>query len=102
VPDGRRNHVGTPTVLAGHARLAVHAASGIPADPDPLAQLQSLGVFAQGDESADRLMPRYDRIAGQAPVVLDDGKVGMVQAAIIDRDLHLFRTEGTGIVTETR
>ena len=34
-----------------------------------------------------------ERVMRVAPIVVDDGKVGVADAAIVDRDFHLFVAE---------
>jgi hypothetical protein len=93
VPDYCRHHLRTKIVVARDALMAVHTAIGVPADSDPLADSQSLGVLAYGDDPTDCLMSRYDRVLGQTPLVVDDRKVGVAKAAVFDGDFHFLRPD---------
>lgn len=98
VPDYCRHDLRTKIVVAPDALMAVHTAIGVPADPDPLADSQSLGVLAYGDDSTDCLLSRYDWVLGQTPVVVDDLKVGVAKAAVFDGDFHFLRPERAGVI----
>ena len=77
-------------LIASHALMAIHAARAGPANAGTLADPQSLDLITDVGNQADRLMARYDRILGESPIIVKDGKIGMAEAAEFDRDLHLF------------
>ncbi len=83
-------------IVAGQALVAVHAATGIPADPYPLPDLQSLDIITGNGHSPHHFVAGYERILGQAPVVVEDRQIRMAKTAIFDNDLNLLSTEGTG------
>jgi hypothetical protein len=94
--DHGRHRFQAEIVIAGHALVAVHAAIGVPAHADTLPDLQSLDVLADGDDSAYRFVPRYDRVLGQTLIVVDSRKIGMAKATVFDGDFYFFRPKRAG------
>src|SRR6185369_12612553 len=52
---------------------------------------------ADGDDAPDDFMAEHCRVLGITPVVVEDGQVGVAQAAVLDLDLDLFGAERTEI-----
>jgi hypothetical protein len=85
--------VGTEVVVAAQAVGAAHAAAGKPPQPDAVSDFDFLDVIPRRHDAAGNFMAGDERVLRVAPIVVDDGKVGVADAAIVDRDFHLFVAE---------
>src|SRR5271165_7406749 len=90
VADDRRLRLRAHVLISRHALLAVHATAGRPADAHTLADFKALGRRSDRDHSADDFVPQHRRVLRKAPVIVQDRKIGMTQAAILDLHLHVF------------
>src|SRR5690606_27339349 len=70
----------------------------VPADADPLAELEAAYAVADANDAADHFMAGNERIARVAPFVVDHRLVGVADAAVLHRYFHFFGTERAGIV----
>lgn len=77
VPDYRRHHFLAQIVVARHALMAVHATVGVPANAYTLSDPLPLDILAQGNDPADRLVPRNYGVLRQPPVVVDRREIGV-------------------------
>ena len=75
--DDCRNCSSAEMMIASHALMAMHATGAGPSDPDTLADPESLDLIARGHDAAHRLMAWHDRILGQPPIVVKNGKIGV-------------------------
>src|SRR6187455_1278021 len=100
VSDDRSYCVRAEMMISSHALMTIHATRAGPPHPDALTDSQSLDLTSRCDDSAYGLMSRHDRILGQSPIVIKNRKIRVAQAAEFDRNLHLFRLERIGIVSE--
>src|SRR5680860_218073 len=78
--------------------MAVHATRRTPTDAHVLANRDALGLRPDGDNAADDLVPRYGGIGGNTPLIVDDGKVRMADAAGLHLNLDLLGADGAEIV----
>jgi hypothetical protein len=84
-------------LVAAQACTAMHAALGHESDANPLADLKALGMLAQGDHSPHGLVAGHKGVPAQSQLVVQHREVGVADAAMLDRDLDLLRTERTGL-----
>jgi hypothetical protein len=75
----------------------MHAAPRIPADADALADLEALGVRTERGDPADHLVAKDRGVLRNAPLVVQNGDVGVTQAAVLDRDFDILRAERSEI-----
>src|SRR5579864_6355623 len=95
--ENRRLDIRAQVLVTGHALPAVHAARGRPANPHALAHLQSLGRCAKRRYATDDLVTEDGRELRDAPFVVQHRHIRVAQAAMFDRDLHVFGPERTEI-----
>jgi hypothetical protein len=57
-------------------------------------------LFSQRRYGAGYFVPGHERIFGHTPIVIEDGEIGMTNAAMTDLDFDFFGPEWTGIETE--
>ena len=76
------------------------ATGGRPADADTLANFKTLGLIAQGDNSAHGFMPGNKRVLGDAPLVIEHGQVGVANTAVSDLDFDFVWTKFTEVEFE--
>jgi hypothetical protein len=92
--------LGAEVLFAGAAPLADAAGVCLPADADALAYDGSVDVRADRGDGADDLVARDERVAADAPVVVDEVDVGVADAAVRDADLDVVGPELSGRVAE--
>ena len=78
---------------AAQAVGAAHAAAGKPTQPDAVSDFDFLDVIPRRHDAAGNFMAGDERVMHVAPIVVDDGEVGVADAAIVDRDFYLFVAE---------
>ncbi len=88
--DDGHLHLRAQVMVSRHALVAVHAAPLVPADADALSDLESLGIRTDGRDLADDLVAENRGVLRNAPVVVQDGKVGVAQTAMFDSDLNVL------------
>ena len=83
---------GTPLADAAGVRL--------PAQADALADFEQLDLRADGRHLADDLVAGNEGILADAPVIGDEMKVAVADAAVGDGDLDLLRSQLAGVILE--
>jgi hypothetical protein len=58
-----------------------------------LADRDALGIWADRDDLTDDFMPKDGWVLGQAPFIVQDGKVGVTQTTMLDFNLNLLLSE---------
>src|ERR1700760_3813252 len=91
---------GAEVLFAGAAPLADATGVCLPADADALAYDGAVDVGAYGRDGADDLVTGDERVAADAPVVVDEMDVGVADAAVKDADLGFVGPEFSGRVAE--
>ena len=92
---------GAEVLFAGAAPLADAAGVCLPADADALAYGQgAVDVGADGGDGSDDLVAGDERVAADAPVVVDEVDVRVADAAVSDADLDVIGAELSGRVAE--
>jgi hypothetical protein len=76
-----------------HALVTVHAATREPADPDSLSDLGSFGIRTYGRDMTDDLVAENRGVLRKAPVVVQDGQIGVTHPAVFDRDFNVLDPE---------
>src|SRR6185437_8059756 len=92
--------LGAEMLFAGAAPLADAAGVCLPADADALAYRGAVDVGADRGDGADDLVAGDERVAADAPVVVDEMDVGVADAAMLDADLDVVRPELSGRVAK--
>ena len=77
---------------AAHAPLADAAGVGLPAQAHALANLERSHLRADSCNRADNLVAGNERILADAPVVRDEVKIAVADAAVSNGDLNLMQT----------
>ena len=95
--DDGRLHLRAKVMASRHALAAVHAAARVPTDADALADAESLGIRTHGRDPTDNLVAENRGVLRNAPVVVQDGKIGVTQAAMFDRDFNVLGSERSEI-----
>src|SRR5690606_11249186 len=80
VAHDRRLRLRTELLTSRQAEAAVHAASCIPADPDPVAERPSLDRVTDRDDASDLLVSRDARIDRCSPFILENRQIGVTDA----------------------
>ncbi len=93
---------GAEVLLAAHAPLALAAGVGLPAEADALAELERADFAAESRNCADDLVTGDEGILADAPIVGDEVKIAVADAAVGDGDLDLVRAELARVVTERK
>ncbi len=91
---------GAEVLFAGTAPLADAAGVCLPADADALAYGWAVNVRSDGGDGADDLVAGDERVAADAPVVVDEVDVGVADAAVSDADFDVVGPELSGRVAE--
>src|SRR5688572_1738186 len=91
VADDGGLSLGAEVVVAGETLAAMHAARAVPANADALADFQALGRRSDRGDLSDGLVAKDGRELCDSPVVLEHGKIGVAEAAVFDRNFHVFR-----------
>src|SRR5262249_55551639 len=96
--DDGRLHLRTEMVPSRHALVTGHAATREPADPDALSDLESLlGIRPSGRDMTDDLVAENRGVLRNAPLIVQDGEIGVTHTAVFDSDFNVFRSEWSEI-----
>ena len=95
--DDRRLHLRAKVMVSRHALATVHATAGIPADADALSDLESFGIRTDGRDPADDLVAENRGVLRNAPLVVQDGEIGVAQTAVFDRNFNILGPERSEI-----
>src|SRR6266404_6314217 len=95
--DDGRLHLRAKVMTSRHALVTVHAATGDPADADALSDLESLGIRTYGRDSTDDLVAENRGVLRHAPVIVQDGEIGVTQTAVFDGDFNVLGPERSEI-----
>src|SRR6266550_571660 len=95
--DDGRLHLRAQVVASRHALVTVHAAPRVPADADALSDLETLGIRTYGRDPTDDLVAENRGVLRHAPVIVQDGEIGVTQAAVFDRDFDILDPERSEI-----
>lgn len=95
--DGRLRSA-AQLLRAADAGRAVHAAALVPADADALAEFEAAHLRAHAHDFANHLVARHERVAADAPIVIDQRLIGMAHTAVFHGDLNVLFAQGAGIV----
>ena len=98
--DDGQPDVRTEVLEPALAPLTLHARAAHRSDPDPLADAEPIDLGPGGGDDADRLVPRHQRVLGEAVVVVDHGRVGVANPAVGNPNIHLLGTERPRVVLE--
>src|SRR5260221_10200864 len=91
--DDRRLRLRAKMMVSRQALATVHVAAREPADADPLPDTAGLRVRAKGRDATNRLVPQDRGELRNAPVVVEDGEVGVTPATVLDGDFDLLVAE---------
>jgi hypothetical protein len=83
-------------MAARHALATVHATSRVPTHANALADCDTFGIWADRGDPADDFVAEDGGILGNAPVVVQDCKIGVTQTAVFDRDFNILGLECSG------
>src|SRR5262249_61910073 len=85
--DDGRLHLRAKMMPSRHALVTVHAATREPADADALSDLESLlGIRTYGRDMTDDLVADNRGVLRNAPLIVQDGEIGVTHAAVFDSD----------------
>src|SRR5712691_9176683 len=96
-PASAKFSVSGSGMASRHALVAVHAATGDPADADALSDLESLGIGTYGRDPTDDLVAENRGVLRDAPVIVQDGEIGVTHTAVFDSDFHVLGPERSEI-----
>jgi hypothetical protein len=82
------------------APLAMAAGIGLPAQANPLADLEGFDLRAGGGDFADDLVTGDEGVLADAPIVGDQVQITVADAAMGDGDFDFVRAELTWIIAE--
>src|SRR5207244_6905114 len=97
VPDDGRRRLRAQMVITRHALATVHAAGREPADPDALSHLRSLGIWTYRRDPTDDLVAESRGVLRDAPVIVEDGEIGVTQTAVLESDFNVLGPERSEI-----
>jgi hypothetical protein len=95
--DDGELHLRAKMMASRHALVAVHATSRTPTHADALSDVPSLGIRAYGRDPADDLVAENRGVLRDAPVIVQDGEVGVTQTAVFDSDFNVLDPERSEI-----
>jgi hypothetical protein len=88
--DDGRLHLRAQVMASRHALMTMHAATGVPANPDALFDLESLGIRTYGRDPTDDLVAEDRGVLGSTPLIVQDGEIGVTQTAVFDSDFNVL------------
>src|SRR5258705_7174294 len=88
--DDRRLGLRAKVMVSRQSLATVHVAAGEPADAQALPDTAGFGVRAKGRDATDDLVAQHRGELRNAPLVVEDGEVGVTQAAMLDGDFDLL------------
>jgi len=77
-------------MVSRHALATVHAAPRAPADADALSDLESLGIRTYGRDPTDDLVAENRGVLRDAPVIVQDGEIGVTQTTVFNSDFNVL------------
>src|SRR5258706_16012212 len=95
--DNRRLRLRAKVMVSRHALATVHVALREPTDAHALADFERLGIRTYGRDPADDLVAENRGVLRNAPVIVQDGEIGVTQAAMLDGDFNVLVAEWTRI-----
>src|SRR5437879_13228882 len=95
--DDGRLHLRAQVVASRHALVTVHAAPRVPAAADALSDLESLGIGTYGRDPTDDLVAENRGVLRDAPVIVQDGEIGVTQTAVLESDFNVLGPERSEI-----
>jgi hypothetical protein len=93
VTDDGRLRLRAEVMASRHALAAMHAATRVPANAHALADLNAFGIGTYGRDATDHLVTENGWELRNAPVIVQDGEIGVTQAAVFDRDFDVLGLE---------
>ena len=91
--DDGRLHVRAQVMASRQALVTMHAAPRVPADADALSDLESFGMRTYGRDATGDFVAENRGVLRDAPVVVQDGEVGVTHTAVCDSDFHVLGPE---------
>ena len=88
--DDGRLHLRAKVMISRHALVTVHAAARVPADADALSDRETLGIRTHGRDPTDDLVAENRGVLRNAPVIVQDGKIGVAQPTMFDSDFNVL------------
>src|SRR5512138_1833499 len=95
--DDCRLRLRAKVMVSRHALAAVHVATREPTDTHALTDIPSLRIWTDGCDVTDDLMAQDRGELRDSPLVVEDRKVGMTQAAMLDGDFNVLVAEQTRV-----
>src|SRR6266850_6576667 len=95
--DDRRLTIRAEVLITRHALAAVHVAAGKPADADALSDFESLGIRTDGRDPTHNFVAENRGVLRDAPLIVEDGEIGVTQTAVFDSDLNVLGSERSEI-----
>src|SRR6185436_9698516 len=77
--------------------VTVHAAPRGPANADALSDRETFGIRTDGRDPTDDLVAENGGVLREAPVIVQDGKIGVTQPSVFDRDFNVLNTKRSEI-----
>src|SRR5262249_25947421 len=93
VADDRRLRLRAKVMVSRHALATVHVAAREPADADALADRQPFRVWADRGDPTDDLVAEDCGVLRNAPLVVEDGEIGVTQATVFHGDFNVLGPE---------
>ena len=100
VVDDQATLLGTERFLCPPTPLAMPTGTRVPAYTDSRPDGEPVHVGTGRRNVADDLMPRHQRVTGNAPVIVDHGKVAVADPAVSHPHIDLVRPERAGFILE--
>jgi hypothetical protein len=97
MPDDGELHLRAKVMAARHALATVHATSRVPTDANALTDLESFRARTERGDAADDFVAQNRGILRKSPLIVQDGKIRVTQAAVFNRDLNFVATQGSEI-----
>src|SRR5262249_15920049 len=88
--DDGRLHVRAQVMASRQALVTMHAAPRVPAHADTLSDLPSLPLRTYGRDATDDLVAENRGVLREAPVIVQDGEIGVTHTAVCDSDFHVL------------
>jgi hypothetical protein len=76
----------------------MHTTSGAPSHADRLTDGQALGLRSHGYDASNHFVTWDHRISGDAPLIVDDGQIGMADAATFYGNFDFLCAEWAGVI----
>src|SRR5260370_39310899 len=95
--DDGELHLRAKVMASRNALPTVHATSRAPTHADALSDLPSLGIRTYGRDPADDIVAENRGVLRQAPVVVQDGEIGVTQPTVFAGDFNVLGPERSAI-----